>query len=112
MSDHAFLIDVALVDDHEMFRTAIHRCLDRIDDLRVVCEASNATSAFAAIEATHPRVVLLDLLLVGMDGLSIARELATRAPFARVIVLSGYDTIDRMQDAFEAGACAYLSKTE
>jgi two-component system response regulator NreC len=106
------LVTVALVDDHDMFRAAIRRFLDRTGDLRVVCEAADAQAAFAAIDAAQPDIVLLDLVLVGMDGLSIARELATRAPSARVVILTGHDSPDRVQDALEAGACAFLRKTE
>ena len=75
-------ISVALVDDHVMFREAMRHLL-REQGFDLVAEAGDARSIFPLIDAKRPNVVLLDLRLPGMDGVTASRELQTRAPRPR-----------------------------
>lgn len=103
-------ITVALVDDHQMFRYAIRHYLSGEDNIRLICEAADARSAFFAIERHKPAVVLLDVTLPGMDGLSATRDLVVRCPWARVIILSGHSDPRLIDEAFASGAYGYLVK--
>ena len=105
-------ITVALVDDHQMFRYAIRQYLDVLGNIRLVSEASDARTAFIEIEAKRPDVVLLDVGLPGMDGLTATRDLVTRCPWTRVVIVSGHDDAHLIDEAFASGACAYIVKAE
>ncbi len=103
---------IAIIDDPEMFREALRQLLDRTDDLRVVCASGDARTGFACIERSQPDVVLLDLGLPGMDGLTAARDLRDRAPYARIIMLSAHRDRHQVDEAFSIGVAAYLQKSE
>jgi DNA-binding NarL/FixJ family response regulator len=106
------LITVALVDDHQMFRYAIRHYLDVLENIRLVSEASDARTAFAEIDAKRPDVVLLDVGLPGMDGLTATRDLVVRCPWTRVVILSGRDDPHLIDEAYASGAWAYIVKAE
>ena len=104
-------ITVALVDDHAMFRDAMRLVLtDRGFDL--VAEAGDARSSFAMIDETHPDVVLLDLRLPGMDGVTAVRELHNRAPGSKVMILSAYSAQHEVDEAWAAGVHGYMTKSQ
>jgi two-component system, NarL family, response regulator NreC len=105
-------ITVALVDDHQMFRYAIRQYLDALGNVRLVSEASDARAAFIDIEQKRPDVVLLDVGLPGMDGLTATRDLVVRCPWTRVVILSGHDDAHLIDEAFASGAWAYIVKAE
>jgi DNA-binding NarL/FixJ family response regulator len=104
-------ISVALVDDHAMFREAMRHLL-REQGFNLVAEAADARSSFAMIDATRPNVVLLDLRLPGMDGVTATRELANRAPDAKVLILSAYSKQHELDEAWAAGVHGYVTKME
>jgi DNA-binding NarL/FixJ family response regulator len=104
-------ISVALVDDHVMFREAMRHLL-REQGFNLVAEASDARSSFPLIDATRPDVVLLDLRLPGMDGVTATRELQTRAPGTKVMILSAYTRQHDVDEAWAAGVHGYLTKMQ
>jgi DNA-binding NarL/FixJ family response regulator len=104
-------ISVALVDDHAMFREAMRHLL-REQGFNLVGEAGDARSSFAMIDATRPKVVLLDLRLPGMDGVTATRELQTRAPESKVMILSAYSKQHELDEAWAAGVHGYVTKME
>src|SRR3954468_23136743 len=79
---------VALVDDHLLFREGLRAMLASAPDLRVVAEASNAQEALPAVRASQPEVVVLDVMLPGLSGIGVARELLREEPTRRVLALS------------------------
>ena len=105
-------ITVALVDDHQMFRYAIRHYLADQENISLICEAADARAAFGEIERKKPHVVLLDVALPGMDGLSATRDLVVRCPWTRVIILSGHSAPRLIDEAFASGAWGYLVKAE
>ena len=105
-------ITVALVDDHKMFRYAIRHYLGSLENIRLVFEASDARAAFAEIEQKRPDVVLLDIALPGMDGLTATRDLLVRCPWTRVVIVSGHDDAHVIDEAFASGAWGYIIKAE
>jgi DNA-binding NarL/FixJ family response regulator len=104
-------ISVALIDDHIMFREAMRHLL-RDQGFDLVAEASDARSSFPLIDATRPHVVLLDLRLPGMDGVTATRELQTRAPNTKVMILSAYARQHELDEAWAAGVHGYVTKMQ
>lgn len=99
-----------LVDDHTLFRAALgHALRDRGFD--VIGQAHDAIGCFAAVDSLRPEVVLLDLRMPGMDGVTITRELLTRTHAPKVMIVSGYSQQQDVDEAWAAGAHGYASKT-
>ena len=82
------MLSVALVDDHLLFREGLRAMLASAPDLRIVAEASNAQEAISAVRASQPEVVVLDVMLPGVSGIGVARELLREDPHRRVLALS------------------------
>lgn len=101
---------VLVVDDHPVVRGGIVALLGTADDLDVVGEAATGFEAVELAVQLEPDVVLMDLRMPGIDGdEATARILATR-PSIRVLVLTTYESDDRILTAIEAGASGYLLK--
>ncbi|MCU1278713.1 MAG: DNA-binding response regulator [bacterium] len=102
-------VSLALVDDHELFRRALGDLLTA-RGFSLVAEAGDARSSFPLIDQARPDVVLLDLVLPGMDGVTAVRELHARAAAPKVMILSAFGSRNRVSDALEAGASGYVLK--
>ncbi|HEU5222139.1 MAG TPA: response regulator transcription factor [Candidatus Lumbricidophila sp.] len=102
---------VFLVDDHEIVRRGVAQLLDREHDLEVVGEAPNAERALARIAALLPDVAVLDLRLPDDDGISLCREIKSRHPEVRCLMLTAYDDDHAAAAAVMAGASGYVLKT-
>jgi DNA-binding NarL/FixJ family response regulator len=103
-------ISIVLVDDHTLFRAALSHAL-RDGGFDVIGQAHDAVSCFATVDALRPDLVLLDLRLPGMDGVTVTRELLTRAPAPKVMIVSGYAQQQDVDEAWAAGAHGYACKT-
>jgi DNA-binding NarL/FixJ family response regulator len=103
---------IALVDDHPLFRTGIRSILASHNDLSVVAEASDARHAYEVAETLHPEVMVLDLNLPGVDGISATREILRRSPQTKVLILSMYTDEIHAARALAAGANGYAMKTQ
>ncbi|MVW73543.1 response regulator [Bordetella sp. 15P40C-2] len=110
-----------LIDDHPLIRSGLRLCLEMTTDLRVIGEAENAEGALAFLHAclardplgrTLPHMVLMDLDMPGMGGLSLIERLHRHFPNIAVLVLSMYDRTDNIVRAVRAGARGYLLKDE
>lgn len=102
------VMKVLIVDDEPLGRTRLRRLLNALPDINVAGEADSGQQALAAIDRLQPDVVLMDIRMPGMDGLSAARELAGRTQGPAVIFCSAYD--EYAIEAFEANAIGYLLK--
>ncbi|GII30329.1 response regulator transcription factor [Planotetraspora mira] len=102
------MIRVLIVDDHEVVRQGLRFVLGQEDGIEVVGECADGAHALAAIPALRPDVVLLDMVMPGMDGLAVLRELAGGPA---VIVLASFLDDERVIEAVRLGALSYLSKT-
>lgn len=105
------LIRVLIVDDHEIFRRGVRSVISEEEDMTVVAEASNASEALDAVRKKRPDVVTLDIRLGGMDGIQLARALCELADPPSCIMLSTYEDRQYLVGALEAGAMAYLLKS-
>ena len=103
-------IQVVLADDHDLVRSGIKALLSTVEGVHVIAEARNGNELLALLESVKPDVVMTDISMPGMDGITAIAEIHTRFPDVRVIVLSMYDTVDFVKRAVANGACGYLMK--
>lgn len=101
---------VIIADDHSIMRDGLRALLEGDDSLEVVGTAENGREAVKAVRDHKPDLVLMDLAMPQMDGLSAIRELARRGSVAKVLVLTMHKTEEHIRAALEAGASAYVLK--
>ncbi|MEV0677705.1 response regulator transcription factor [Actinosynnema sp. NPDC050436] len=102
------MIRVVIVDDHPVVRDGLRGMLAAAGDVDVVGEAADGAEAEAVVRAQDPDVVLMDLRMPGVDGVTAIGRL--RGLPARVLVLTTYDTDSDVLPAIKAGATGYLLK--
>jgi DNA-binding NarL/FixJ family response regulator len=104
------MIRVLLVDDHETVREGLRLLVNAQTDMTVTGEAGDGRHAAELAGALQPDVVVLDLTMPGMSGLSVARALRQAAPSASVVALTRHDDDAYVQELLQAGAAAYVLK--
>ena len=107
MSDQT--IRVVIVDDHAVLRAGLEQLLSGEPDLEVVGTAASGGEAIDVVRATRPDVVLMDLQMPGVDGVSATRTIVGEE-LADVLVLTSYSDAERIVGALDAGAMGYLLK--
>ena len=103
-------IRVFLLDDHEIVRRGIADLIEEEPGMTVVGEAATAADALARILATRPDVAVLDTRLPDGSGIEVCRDVRSRAPDTRCLILTSYDDNDAIFAAVMAGAAGYLLK--
>ena len=103
-------IRVLLADDHSAIRASLRLLVDSESDMSVIGEASNGQEAVALTAQLHPDVVLMDVNMPTMNGLEALRELSTRMPQSRIVVLTMFDLDSYLYEALRAGASGFLLK--
>lgn len=104
------LVKVFLVDDHEVVRRGLIDLLGADPELDVVGEAGSAAEAMARIPAAKPDVAVLDVRLPDGNGIELCRDLLSRMPDLRCLILTSYTSDEAMLDAILAGASGYVVK--
>ncbi|MGW7538767.1 response regulator transcription factor [Amycolatopsis sp. NPDC054798] len=104
------MLRVFLVDDHEVVRRGVADLLDEDEGLTVVGQAGNVSQALARIPALQPDVAVLDVRLPDGNGIELARELRSRMPELKCLMLTSYTDEQAMLDAVMAGASGYVIK--
>lgn len=99
-----------LVDDHPLVREGLVTLIRATSDLEVAGEAGNSDEAFRRLTVDVPDLVLVDLSLPGMNGLDLIREIRSRFPKVRVLVLSMYEEGIYAERTLRAGAHGYIMK--
>jgi DNA-binding NarL/FixJ family response regulator len=105
-------IRLLLVDDEPAVRRGLRMRLELEPDVEVIGEAGNGQTALELVAELSPSVVLMDVDMPVLDGISATREISQRAPGAAVVVLSIHDDRDTIARAKLAGAAAFVPKTE
>lgn len=103
-------IRVVIVDDHDVVRQGLAVFIEAFPDLLLVGEASNGAEAVKLCADLRPDVVLMDLVMPVMDGVSAIRAIRQHNPAVQVVVLTSYKEEELVRAALQAGAIGYLLK--
>jgi DNA-binding NarL/FixJ family response regulator len=104
------MIRVLLVDDHPLVRAGLRALLESADDIAVVGEAADGAEAVAVVNDADPDVVLMDLSMPGLDGVTATQRVIAQRPQVQVVVLTSSAARDRVRAALDAGATGYILK--
>ncbi|GAB4527604.1 MAG: response regulator transcription factor [Anaerolineae bacterium] len=104
------LIRVVIVDDHNMVRRGLVVLLEEFDDLDVVAEASDGEYALTICRSECPDVVLMDMIMPHMDGITATRKIRDACPNTQVVALTSFSDEEHVQAALKAGAIGYIMK--
>jgi DNA-binding NarL/FixJ family response regulator len=99
-----------LVDDHEVVRRGLRGFLELQDDIVVVAEAPDGAAAIALAAQHKPDVILMDLLMPHVDGLTAIAEIRARQPETEIVAVTSFIEEEKVTAALEAGASGYLLK--
>jgi DNA-binding NarL/FixJ family response regulator len=103
-------VRVLLVDDDDLMRAGLRSVLASDESIEVVGEASDGREAIGEIERLEPDVVLMDIRMPDLDGISATREVLASSPEVKVVVLTTFEEDDYIFDALSAGASGFLLK--
>jgi len=104
------MIRVLLADDQALVRDGFRALIDRDPEMEVVAEASDGVEAVSLARSEHPDVVLMDIRMPRVDGLTATKQVLALADPPRVLVLTTFDRNDWVFEALKAGASGFLLK--
>src|SRR5919199_6289877 len=99
-----------VVDDHSVVRQGLDLLIGDLDDLEIVGQVANGEEALDAVEELDPEVVLMDVRLPGIDGVSAVKRIHETAPNVKFVIFSAYGDKRLLSDAIAAGARGYVMK--
>lgn len=105
------MIRILLVDDHTVMRAGTQRILEDEPDIVVVGEAGDGAEALHLVEDTLPDIVVLDIAMPSMDGITTCRALRERWPELRILILTGHDNDTLVRTLHRMGVEGYLLKS-
>jgi NarL family two-component system response regulator LiaR len=105
------MIKVLFVDDHEMVRIGVSSYLSAQPDIEVIAEAENGKKGVELALSLRPDIILMDLVMVEMDGIEATKQIIEEWPEAKVIIVTSYLDDEKVYPALEAGAKSYMLKT-
>ena len=103
-------VTVLLADDHPIVRQGLRHLLEMQPDFKVVGEASDGLEASQMAERYHPDVLVVDMMMPGLNGLEVTRQVRQRSPGTRIIVLSMHNNDAYVLQALKRGASGYILK--
>lgn len=103
-------ITIIIADDHELFRDGFKVLLNKIKSVQLVAEASNGEELIQLVQHHRPDIVITDIKMPVMDGITATRNLAKQFPQTGIIALSMFEEENLIVDMLEAGAKGYLLK--
>lgn len=103
-------IRVFIADDHNMVRRGLLTLLEEFEDLRVIGEAGDGEMAFNACRELCPDVVLMDMIMPRMNGVTATGKIRDACPQTQIIALTSFSDEENVQAALKAGAIGYLMK--
>ena len=105
------MINILLVDDHELVRTGIKRILEDVRGLKVVGEVESGEAAFQFCRANEPDIVLMDMNMPGIGGIEATKRITRYCPDVKVIILTMYAEDPFPSKVMQNGAQGFLTKT-
>jgi len=105
-------VAVLIVDDQLPFRAVARTVIGMTAGFEVTAEAATGEDAVAQVDALHPRLVLMDINMPGINGIEASRRIHDAHPDVCVVLLSTYPRDDLPADALTSGAVAYINKDE
>ena len=103
-------IRVLLADDHAIVRKGVRALLSTEQDIQVIGEAGSGSEAVTQAEVLQPDVILMDLVMPDLDGIEATRQITSRFPATRILVLTSFAADEKVFPAIKAGALGYLLK--
>ncbi len=104
------MVSVVVVDNHPVVRKGLKALLESESDFRIVAEASDGLDALQAVEKYKPNIMVLELMIKGMNGIEVTRQLSKISPGTKIVVFSVLDSEHYVLEALRAGAKAYVLK--
>jgi len=102
---------ILIADDSKPFRTFLTTLLERHDDWAVCGVAENGDEAVQKAIELNPDLILLDIEMPKLDGLSACRVIREKVPTSEILILTVYESLDLARIAAESGASGYVSKS-
>jgi DNA-binding NarL/FixJ family response regulator len=99
-----------VVDDHTVVQHGLDLLFGDLEDLEIVGQVTNGEDALEAVERLQPEVVLMDVRLPGIDGVSAVKRISQNAPGVKFVMFSAYGDKRLLSDAIAAGARGYVMK--
>ena len=103
-------VTIILADDHHIMRQGLRMLLEAEEDFRVVAEAGDGREATRLAERFTPDILIVDVMMPGLNGLEVTRQVGKRSPHTRVIMLSMYSNEAYVLEALRNGAAGYVLK--
>jgi len=104
------LINILLVDDHELVRTGVNKILNEVKGFKVIGECETGEEAIKFCRQTEPDVILMDMDMPGMGGLEATKKILRLAPDVKVIMLTAHTEEPFPTKVMQIGAAGYLTK--
>lgn len=101
---------IVLADDHPVVRKGLRAVLEADSEIEVVAEAGDGLQTLRLVERLKPHVLLVDLMMPGMNGLEVARQVTRHVPGTRVVLLSMHASEPYVMEALRSGAVGYVLK--
>jgi len=102
---------ILVADDHEIVRQGVRAVLQAEPEFAVVGEATSGLDVLGLVERLRPQVLVLDLMMPGLNGLEVTRQIHRQFPALRILILSMHATESYVLEALRSGAAGYLLKT-
>ena len=104
------MINVLLVEDHELYRMGLSMLLDKAEDINLIAEASDGLEGVKKAKEFSPQVVLMDIGMPNMDGIEATQKIKEFMPETKILIFTSRDSEHDIFESFRAGADGYIMK--